>query len=335
MNIDPDKKTELPPEAVEEAAEWLIQLQERPQDRKLRRRFDVWLAAAEANRLAWERTCRAWQAFGGTEPAYRSFWEGAPRLSGRSSPGRWARRRPLWPYLGIAAAAISLCLVVMAAPALLIQFRADHRTATAESRSITLQDGSTVLLAASSAIATDFSSGRREIVLLEGEAFFDVVPDAKRPFVVEANKVKVEVLGTAFDVEISNGVTSVALARGSVKASLEGASSTSSSTLVPGELLTVDARAGTMRKESISVEDIGGWRDGRLYVVNATIGSVVQQIQRYHPAWITVADPSLARQRVTGFYNLHDPDQALEALVEPYSGKVRAVSGYARIITRF
>lgn len=336
MATDSDKKITLPHEAVEEAADWLIQLQERPQDRRLRKRFEAWRSASAANHLAWERTCKAWQAFGQTEPVYRSSWEDAPRLSDKPFPITSGRRRQLGRFGGLAAAAVSLCLVMLVAPALVVHFRADYRTTTAESRTIALEDGSTVLLAAASAIATDFSAGRREVVLLEGQAYFDVVPDANRPFVVEANDVKVEVLGTAFDVEITDDVTNVALARGSVKASLENSSSAPpSAVLVPGELLVVDTNAGTMRKESVPLDDIGGWRNGRLYVVNATIGSVIQQIQRYHPAWITVADPGLARQRVTGFYNLREPDQALEALVEPYSGKVHAVSSYARVVARF
>lgn len=141
----------------------------------------------------------------------------------------------------------------------------------------------------------------------------------------------VQVLGTAFDVDLTDGVTQVALAHGSVEASFRNAPPTR---LVPGEMLIVDA-SGAIRKETVSVEDIGGWRNGELYVVDATIGSVVEQIQRYHPAWLTMADKRLAEQRVTGFYDLRDPDRALEALVEPYKGKVHAIGDSARIITRF
>lgn len=114
---------------------------------------------------------------------------------------------------------------------------------------------------------------------------------------VETKNVTVQVLGTAFDVDLTDGITQVALAHGSVEASFRNAAPTR---LIPGEMLIVDA-SGAIRKESVSVEDIGGWRNGELYVVDATIGSVVEQIQRYHPAWLTMADKRLAEQRVTGF----------------------------------
>ncbi|MNE38663.1 fec operon regulator FecR [compost metagenome] len=231
----------------------------------------------------------------------------------------------------MAVAAVSLCLAVLFVPTLFVHIKAEYQTSTAESRTITLEDGSRVQLAAASALTTDFANGRRNVKVLKGEAFFDVVPDSDRPFVVEAKNLTVQVLGTAFDVDMTDGVTQVALAHGSVEASFRNAPPTR---LVPGEMLVVDA-SGTIRKETVPVEDIGGWRNGELYVVDATIGSVVEQIQRYHPAWLTMADKTLAEQRVTGFYNLRDPDRALEALVEPYKGKVYAIANTARIITRF
>ncbi|MBT9368968.1 FecR family protein [Rhizobium sp. CSW-27] len=338
MTVNSDGKIELPPQILEEAADWLLQLQETPQDDRLRADFEAWLAASGRNRLAWQRTQRAWQAFGGTEPQYREHWENGPRSgAGVASATRPMPRRSAWRSRGMLAAitGAALCLFAVFLPSVLILLRADYRTATAESRTVTLADGSTVQLAASSAIATDFSGNRRRVVLLEGQAFFDVVPDQQRPFVVDANSVTVQVLGTAFDVEISDRLTSVALEHGSVRASVDSASAAPPETLVPGEMLLVDTSTGAMRKQSIALEDIGSWRTGRLYVVNQTIGSVIEQIQRYHPAWITIPDPVLARQTVTGFYDLRAPDRALEALVEPYGGKVHTVSNLARIIARF
>ncbi len=335
MTVSPSDEIELPSELMEEAAEWLLRLQEAPEDERLRTSLETWLGAAGMNSLAWQRTQKAWMAFGACEPHYRAHWEDASRWT--VPPPRPAARRARWRSRGMLAAmaAAAICLTIFFAPMIAVYLRADYRTATAESRSITLQDGSTVLLSASSAIATDFSDGRRTVVLLEGEAFFDVVKDESRPFVVDANGVKVEVLGTAFDVEIGDRLTSVALARGVVTASLNGASRHPAETLAPGEMLVVDTSAGTMKKETVAIEDIAGWRTGRIYVVDKTIGSVIEQIRRYHPAWISVPDPGLARTTVTGFYDLGDPDQALEALVEPFGGKVRSVSRFARVVTRF
>jgi len=87
-------------------------------------------------------------------------------------------------------------------------------------------------------------------------------------------------------------------------------------------------------KSDIALEDIGAWREGRLFVNDATVGAVVEQIQRYHPAWIAVPDVTLAQQTVTGLYDLRDPDRALRALVQPHGGKVHEISRFARVISR-
>ncbi|MBO9652893.1 MAG: FecR family protein [Agrobacterium tumefaciens] len=331
MTVDPDKKIELPTGKAEEAADWLLRLQKGATEPRLKAEFERWLAASLGNRLAWERTCKVWRNLGLVEPEFKNLWEDAPHLPGEAATKPSRRRWSVRHYAGVAVAAASLCLAVLFVPAFFVRFEADYQTSTAEARTITLEDGSRVELAAASALSTNFKDGRRTVKVLKGEAFFDVVPDKTRPFVVEAKNVTVQVLGTAFDVDLTDGVTQVALAHGSVEASFRNAPPTR---LVPGEMLIVDA-SGAIRKENVSVEDIGGWRKGELYVVDATIGSVVEQIQRYHPAWLTMADKRLAEQRVTGFYNLRDPDRALEALVEPYRGKVHAIGGTARIITRF
>jgi len=147
--------------------------------------------------------------------------------------------------------------------------------------------------------------------------------------------VKVEVLGTAFDVRLSSAATSIELARGAVGVSYDAASRQSATNLSPGQMLVVDRDSGAMIKTAIASEDIAAWRDGRLFVNGATIGAVVEQIQRYHTAWIAIPDGVLASQTVTGLYDLRDPDRALRALVEPYGGKMRELSRFARILSRF
>lgn len=64
-----------------------------------------------------------------------------------------------------------LCLAVLFVPTLFVHIKAEYQTSTAESRSITLEDGSRVQLAAASALTTDFANGRRNVKVLKGEAF--------------------------------------------------------------------------------------------------------------------------------------------------------------------
>jgi transmembrane sensor len=324
-------------DVFDEAADWFLLLEEKSDDADLLKKFSQWLELSPQHRLAWEKTCRGWAAFGAVETALRPQWGDAKRHEDkkRGSIRRLVMSRRTFSRVALGGVTLAmLCLAVMSVPDMAIRLEADYRTATGESRTVTLADGSTALLAPESALSVNYHQGRRDVKVLSGEVFFDVVRDEARPFVVDVRNLKVEVLGTAFDVGLSDLVTSVSLERGSVKASIANDPSAETQILVPGERVTVDGASNVMRKQAVPVEEIGAWRRGELYVVDETIGEVVEKIGRYHSAWISVPDRSLANRKVTGFYNLNEPDQALEALVTPYGGKIRSLSGAIRVVSR-
>lgn len=330
---------EKPDPILEEAMDWLLRLRDSPGDPEASRRFDVWLSSSAAHARAWEKARRTWQLMGEIPPAYEHLWRddaAAPRPADTQPPGRRASsRRPGWRATAAAlttAAAVAIVLT-FAAPSMMLRFEADYMTATAESRVVTLEDGSTVTLGADSAIASDMDADERRIRLLSGEALFEVAHDPRRRFVVEAGGVDVAVLGTVFNVQLASAATTVELAEGSIAID-HVATGSAGTTLEPGEMAVVDRRTGAITRSAIAPDDIAAWRNGQLFVNDATIGSVVEQLQRYHPAWITLADGSLAAQRVTGLYDLRDPDRALRALVQPYGGRVREVSRYMRVVSR-
>lgn len=335
---DPAKTDAGELDVFDEAADWFLRLEENSDDAVLLKKFSNWLELSPQHRLAWEKTCRGWTVFGAVEPAMRPQWENAGKdlTQKRRSIRRLAMSRRAFARFAVGGAALAmLCLAVMSVPDMTIRLQADYRTTNGESRTVTLADGSKAFLAPESALAVNYHQGQRDVTVLAGEVFFDVIKDEARPFVVDVRNVKVEVLGTAFDVGMSGGITSVSLARGSVKASISDNPSAAAQILVPGERVTVDGATKVMSKQAVPVEEIGAWRRGELYVVDETIAEVVEKIGRYHPAWISVPDRSLANSKVTGFYNLNEPDQALEALVTPYGGKIRSISGSVRIVSRF
>ncbi|MEH2628022.1 transmembrane sensor [Bradyrhizobium sp. AZCC 1719] len=325
------------PEALlDEAADWLLRLREAADDLRVRDDFNAWLSRSSEHRAAWHRVRESWHLLGEGKPIYEHVWRPqslqAPS-SGVGKASRVPRRRWRW-AAPVSAIGLAACLLVVAVPSLLVRLEADHLTTTAQSRLVTLEDGTTVYLAADSAIKTDFSANRRQVRLLAGEAFFDVIRNPGRPFVVEASGVRVEVTGTAFDVRLSSSATQVELARGAVGVSSNATQRTPPAVLAPGQMLVIDRKSGAMTRSDIAPEDIGAWREGRLFVNDATIGAVVEQIQRYHAAWIAIPDITLAQQTVTGLYDLRDPDRALRALVQPHGGKVHEVSRFARIVSR-
>ncbi|WP_298551622.1 FecR domain-containing protein [uncultured Parabacteroides sp.] len=95
-------------------------------------------------------------------------------------------------------------------------------TAKGSKGRFTLPDGSVVWLNSETKLTyPNQFAGDRRFVSLEGEAYFEVAKDAKKPFVVQAGEVDVEVLGTCFDLDSysSGEFVEIALLNGSVKIS--------------------------------------------------------------------------------------------------------------------
>ncbi len=305
------------------AADWLIRVREAPGDAALARSLAQWLDENDSHRRAYASVERSWQLLAEV-----------PRAHGEPGPRAVLQRPRLWRPLGLCAALAAALVAFFAYPALLLMMEADYRTGTGARQALTLDDGSRVELGADSAVAVDVTGTTRTVRLLAGEAFFDVRPDAARPFVVDAGGVDVTVLGTRFNVRLSSTDTDVELAEGAVRLDYPGHGA-AQARLAPGQNARVDLQTGALVRGEIAPDDIAAWREGRLFVQDATIAAVVEQLQRYHRAWIAVPDAALANERVTGLYDLTDPDRALRALVEPHGGRMREISPFMRVLSRF
>lgn len=317
-----------------DAMDWLMRLEAHPEDVALMQQHLDWLAASPQHQSAWTHACNTWRLLQALPPMDTVEPEPQTPLVTANvavfpvSPwAHYARR--------LAGVAIAACLILVTLPSLSLFLQADYATGIGESRQISLADGSQLYLGADSAIAEDYSDKERRIQLLKGEAFFDVVPDHTRPFVVNTGKLKVTVLGTRFNVVMGKLSESVSVASGKVAVQNQqvGQADTFAQHLLAGDQLTI-ANNGTFVLSELAVEDVGSWRDKRLYVQDAAIADVAATLQRYHSSRIVILGSDMETQRVTGAYDLAAPDQALESLVSPYQGKIHNLMGLLRLVTR-
>ncbi|MDH4413790.1 MAG: FecR family protein [Rhizobium sp.] len=319
---------------LEDAMDWLMRLREAPTDADLICTWEDWLQASEAHAGAWARICRTWDALGdlpahAPEPVVRPI-ETITAGPVSASGWRFSRRG-----LGLATAALmSAGLVAMVfGPAMQVRLQADFRTGVGQTEIVTLADGSKVTLAPETALADEFDGTARHVRLLAGEAFFEVERDTTRPFVVDAPDASVRVLGTAFSVRDTGHGTRVELAHGAIALKADKADDSAELTLQPGDVVTVDRADGRTARGQVDPTDIALWRQGRLAVTDQPLGEVVALIQRQHPGWTVMPEGDVAALRVTGLYDLSDPDKALMALTAPFGLQVRRASPYLRIIS--
>ena len=223
---------------------------------------------------------------------------------------------------GRLAAGVSACLAVvalaLAGPGLLSQLRGDVRTTTAQRQQITLGDGSTISLDARSVLAAPERQPARHAQLLSGRAYFDIAPDRQHPFHVQADGVDIHVLGTGFSVEQRDGAVEVALEHGAVQVQRGH----EQLRLQPGQRVWVTAD-GPLRAEPIAAAAIGAWRYDQLVLEDAPLSEMVAALEPYQHGRIVLRSEALAQQRVTGVFDLRDPETALRVAVQPFGGQVR------------
>jgi transmembrane sensor len=300
--------------AWDRALDWLLRTQAAPEDRRLQVEREAWLAEHPSHARAYRRAEEIWRITGAV-----------PAHARRVRAAKWRQR------IGVlAAAAFAACLILWSAPRLVpdlgIMLQADYRTGAGEVREVTLPDGTTVWLDADSAIALPAD---RSVSLLAGRAFFQVKSDASRPFTVTAGEERITVLGTAFDVLLSERGVTVAVQSGSVSVASGAARGVA---LRGGQRAIIDRAHGNLSTNAISTASVAAWRNGLLVVEGATVTEVVDELARHHSGFILLRDPALGARRITGVFDLKDPQAALRAVLKPYGGQILRITPYILIV---
>lgn len=316
------------------ASEWLMALADRPDDAALRAGLQRWLAASAENRLDWEQMNQAWQGLGEIGPLVgpaSSDPETSVPPRGDAAGRRHASVASRHVSMGSLAALMLVVSVALAWRAdVLVRWQADHFTGTAERQQFVLDDGSRVDLAPRSALDVAFSGRERRVRLLQGQAFFVVAAGDRRPFVVEAGDVEARDIGTEFDVLAGGAGTEVAVREGIVEVTAAGLARAAE--LRAGDWMRI-AGAGAVAHGRRDADQIGAWQRGRLMVQAQPVGAVVDALRPYYAGTIVLIGDRLARQPLTGAYNLADPVGALRAVAAAQGADVYRVSPWLVVVS--
>mgnify|MGYP001617246881 CR=1 FL=1 len=181
---------------------------------------------------------------------------------------------------------------------------------------IALADGSAVLLNGLSEVRVELDDKERRL-RLKGEGFFEVAPDKERPFSVEVDGVRVTALGTRFNVDqrqtpdgkvvevvVFEGVVKVMSNRGLWMKVRAGQRATALGGVVERETM--------FRPEAKT--DVPSWAKGWLEFNEATLASVVEDLERATGVQVKLADPGVGRVLVSGRFAYDRPEDALAAM---------------------
>jgi len=156
---------------------------------------------------------------------------------------------------------------------------------------VQLTDGSSIELNTNTAIRADVRSGRRYVSIETGEAFFDIVHNAKNPFVVDVDGHRITDLGTKFAVRDETGRIEVTLLEGRASiASVRPGTQGHSAILTPGDVAvaTADSLSVEQRPKPTLAKELS-WRHGLLIFDGASLSHVAEELNRYSAEKIVVS----------------------------------------------
>ncbi|WP_170065870.1 FecR family protein [Novosphingobium guangzhouense] len=319
-----------------EAVDLLVRLDDRPDDDALHAQVAQWQERSPAHRASWGRALDLAAAveaalplaLTGTHPDHIATLPASRKVTLLSGGRRWqgglVRRRRV-----VAAVAAAACLGLVLLPNVALRLQARDITGTGEVRQVVLEDGTRVALGPDSALAFDVNDRQRSAHLLRGRAFFDVAHDKDRPFRVLADDTVVTVLGTAFEVDDISAKASVAVRRGTVAVKYGPAGTM---VLHKGDVAT-RGPDGHARRGSVRADRIAGWIDGRMFVKDRPVGEVLEDLRPWYRGYILARGPGLASRRVTGIYDLRNPDAALAAIAKVHPLRVTRLTPWVKIVS--
>ena len=323
MNL---KERVTPTPAQEQAAfAWLSLLHDQPSSGD-QVTFSHWLQADPAHAEAYAQAQVVWEM--SEAPARTLADEDALALQGYLNAMNRSRQTRVRRWSG--ALAMAACLVLMIGIGAgwqpsrwMDDLGADYVSAPGEIRTVTLADQSQVTLDADSAIAVDFSRGERHVQLRRGAGFFSVTHTGE-PFVVDAEKGEVRVLGTQFEVRLQPRGAQVTVLSGRVGVTAQ--KNAEQQILTAGQQVAYGEGAAE-KSHAVDSEAQLAWRQGWLNYYKASLADVVEDLGRYYPGRIVLLNDQLAARRVSGSFPSKDPMAVLSSLQGVLGFEQHAVLG--------
>lgn len=188
-------------------------------------------------------------------------------------------------------------------------------TATAESNTVNLPNGSAVYLNANSTISySEKTWGEERLITLQGEAFFEVTKGKR--FVVSTKFGSVEVLGTSFNVRVRNQRLEVSCKTGKVRVS--SLDKSSSQIITPG--LGVVAKAGVVGKPvELDVDQVDNWRSGDYDFESVLLTEVLEEFARQFEIELKYdkTAPEIKDRIYNGYFSNKNLKEAIQLICHP------------------
>jgi transmembrane sensor len=296
------RHSDIDPCVLAQAAEWFALFRSGHAEHSETAQWQAWLAEHPDHQAAWSRVEFHIDRFKSLPPKAALAALSAPDLQRRRAIKNLA-------LLG----AVGLTSWQFSGARYWQVWTADYHVAQGQIQTVTLADGSTLILDSGSALNVEFGTDLRRLQLVSGEIYVETAKDNsgwQRPFVVDTQDGRVRALGTRFSVRQQAEHSQVAVFADTVEIQPSHPSA-------PKQLLHggQEARFASQRVESIQPIklDRPAWSQGVIEADNIPLSEFLLQLNRYRKGYVTCA-PEIADMRIIGSFPLKDTDRILASL---------------------
>ncbi|WP_157218991.1 FecR family protein [Flavisphingomonas formosensis] len=303
-------------DARDTAAAWIIRRENGELSDEEQAAFDAWLAASDGNKAAYWRLKHSWK------DADRVGALGIPAAPAAPHKALIRYGMPVALAASLVAAFWIGSIPFPTEPSAQTLAITTYRAGIGERKDLALADGSHVELNTRSVIRAASAADHREVWLDDGEAYFEVKHDPRRPFVVHAGARTITVLGTKFSVRRDGGDVSVSVLEGRVRIDENPARNgrLASATMITGGMSAISEGRSTLvtQLSESRVENALAWRDGMLSFDRTTLADAAAEFSRYHRRPVIVTDAAAAGIRIGGNFQASNVEAFARLLRDAY-----------------
>ncbi|MBU0765459.1 MAG: FecR domain-containing protein, partial [Bacteroidetes bacterium] len=231
--------------------------------------------------------------------------------------------RTLYYFVRIAA----VIIIVTGIVSVIMLFNQEHPETIVQSQAEKIEhrlpDGSTITLNNNSEIhyKEDYNSTSRTVEI-SGEAYFEVKPDATRPFIVQAGEASVRALGTSFNVRAMENADEISVNVSTGKVQFyhveEKTGDTASVTLNPGEKGIFNRMTGMIWKVAVAAPADLFWKTKELIFRRTALSTVLEILDSTYHVTIVLKNEKMKDCPYTSSFKDNKIEEIIETIAETY-----------------
>jgi len=164
---------------------------------------------------------------------------------------------------------------------------------------IHLEDGSSIWLSSGTNLVLDKNANGETVARLNGEAYFDLIPNPNRKFIVDLGQFKVKDIGTRFNIRAYESEKAITTALIDGQIDLLKESGTTFLTIKPGEFVKYDKASNQISVLQQDPSIVTAWTEGKFVFIDKTLQEICTELENWYNVDIQIEDQKLANTRYT------------------------------------